>query len=340
MDTYTLQSRLKMTHPIKIYFSKMRIREWIEQYGITHVHVNNSGGKDSAVLAHLVQQTVKEYFPGQRIKEVMVNTRIENPHNMRRILKYRREYKTLYIIYPNMSPEEVWNKYGFPVGTKSVAAAIYRYRLNPTKNQWRLTNSRAKGYIPKCWRFLLNSDIKVSDYCCEKLKKDVLKKWAKKNKSHPFIGNIVEESQTRKNLYLKRGCNAYDAKEPQSWPIAFWTKKDIDRYVRENNVEISKAYETEERTGCMVCAFGIKYDLNRFVRLKQYYPKWYKRAMQAGFDKVLKILEIGLKLPPGRLGGSAKTWDGYCPKCNEIWKSYKHDGAEDICPKCGNKEVE
>lgn len=302
IDEITLKKRLSLPYELKVYWSKMRLRDWIDYYGLLHVHQNNSGGKDSQVVRYLLKEVTSKFYPNRTIPQIMVNTLNENPHNLRYMIKLRRTPgERILIMYPQYTPEQILDKWGYPVGTKTIAGAIYRYNLDPEKNEWRLNNPNAKQRISKKWRFLINSGIKVSDYCCYHLKVSPLLKYARAHKSHAILGIRVEESKKRKDTYKTRGCNAYNAKEPQCWPIAFWTAEDVNRYIKENNVEISKAYETEERTGCMFCLFGIENDLDRFVRLRRDHPKWYNRAMRAGYGKVLRIIEIGLNFPIGRL---------------------------------------
>jgi 3'-phosphoadenosine 5'-phosphosulfate sulfotransferase (PAPS reductase)/FAD synthetase len=335
--------KIRMDFPLemKILLSELRIKEWIEKWGIDNVHLNYSGGKDSEVLRHLINDTTKKYFPMGNVKKVFCNTLNENPDNVRHIIRQRKK-DNIIIIYPKKRIKEIIETYGFPAPSKKIAGSIYRYKLNPSKNEWRLNKKRADGYIPAIWRDFIKEDAPaISDYCCSHLKTNAIKKWAKKNNSYPFIGIRASESKTRKDNYIKNGCNNYDAKEPQSWPIAFWTIDDIDKYVVQNAIKISKAYETEHRTGCMACLFGIRYDHDRFYRMKEQYPRWWKYVMEdLEFRPVLRFIEKALKLPPGRLIGELRLFDAKCNKCCHQWKTTISDASVDICPKCSSTDID
>jgi 3'-phosphoadenosine 5'-phosphosulfate sulfotransferase (PAPS reductase)/FAD synthetase len=155
---------------------------------------------------------------------------------------------------------------------------------------------KAAGYIPKKWRFLINAPFFVSDYCCYHLKEGVFRSYLKKTGVAPMLGMRISESNKRAMLYKKRGCNAFDLKSPVSWPIAFWSDKDINQYINSYNLDYSRAYDSgENRTGCMFCMYGIQYDStpNRFQRMKIYHPKEYNFSMgPLGCFDVLKFLNI------------------------------------------------
>ena len=112
----------------------------------------------------------------------------------------------------------------------------------------------------------------------------------------PIVGTMCCESSSREKSWLMNGCNAFDAKYPQSRPLSFWTENDILMYLFLYDVpyasvygEIKCKYKGEvcpadkakelllsdlstksidfekdfefyttgvSRTGCMFCAFG------------------------------------------------------------------------------------
>ena len=57
----------------KINMTKLRIRAWVDEFGIDGVYVSFSGGKDSTVLLHIC----REMYPD--IKAVFVDTGLEYP---------------------------------------------------------------------------------------------------------------------------------------------------------------------------------------------------------------------------------------------------------------------
>lgn len=151
------------------------------------------------------------------------------------------------------------------------------------------------------WRFLLDADFDVSNYCCDVMKKAPAKKYEKETGRKPITAQMAEESRLRETQWLLYGCNAFDSKKrPISNPMSFWTENDVLEYIVKNNLKICSVYgevqtvggqlyldidgvakyETTgaKRTGCMLCGFGchLDDDPNRFEILKQFHPKMYK----------------------------------------------------------------
>ena len=51
-----LKMRQALPLDIKVSMTQQRIREWINEFSVEGVYVSFSGGKDSAVLLHLVRE--------------------------------------------------------------------------------------------------------------------------------------------------------------------------------------------------------------------------------------------------------------------------------------------
>ena len=115
------------------------------------------------------------------------------------------------------------------------------------------------------------------------------------------------ESQMRKMSWLKNGCNAFDATNPVSTPMSFWTEQDVLRYIKEYNIPYASVYgEIEEdssgrlhttkcdRTGCVFCAYGAQCEKepNRFQMLKQTHPKLWNYFMKPWDEGGLGMKEV------------------------------------------------
>ena len=105
----------------KIAMSQRRIKEWYD-YWEGQVYVGFSGGKDSTVLKHIVDNTPGVY----NVPAAFANTGLEYPE----IQKFVREVKVgkydcfnpdVEILRPEMRFDEVIKKYGYPVISKEVA---------------------------------------------------------------------------------------------------------------------------------------------------------------------------------------------------------------------------
>lgn len=200
--------------------------------------------------------------------------------------KYNQQTKQ----YEKFPFNKVIEKYGYPVISKEQSAFIQEYRTTKSEKlkQIRLNgNKYGMGCISKKWLTLANSDIPVSDKCCDIMKKNPCKRFERKTNLHPIIATMAEESIQRKSNWLMYGCNSFEAKRPTSKPMSFWTEQDVLNYLRRfkipyasiygDIVEINGKLKTTgvNRTGCMFCMFGVHLEKepNRFQRMAVTHPK-------------------------------------------------------------------
>lgn len=205
----------------------------------------------------------------------------------------------------------------------------------PKKN-----GSPSQYNIPQ-WKFLLDADFRISNKCCDVMKKAPLHNFEKTSHLHPFIGTQAYESKQRESNWLQTGCNAFDAKHQISTPIAFWTEQDILHYIKKYDIPYAPVYgELKEqngllyftnykRTGCVFCGFGchLEKELNRFQTLAQTHPQLYDYCMRGGkYDE-----QTGMWVPDKGLGMAkvldyinVKWWnDGDEAKRDEYRAKYK-----------------
>ena len=89
-------------------------------------------------------------------------------------------------------------------GSESVLRAKY-YGIMPD-------GRRTRFKLSEQWRYLLDAPFRIGAGCCSEMKKKPLKKYAKETGRVPFIGTMAAESKLRTQLWLKNGCNAFQAK--------------------------------------------------------------------------------------------------------------------------------
>lgn len=185
------------------------------------------------------------------------------------------------------------------------------------KKNGKATGEYSKTYDRSKYKFFLGAPFEISNFCCDVMKKDPIKRYAKETKRVAITGQMAAESQLRTQKWLKNGCNAFDLKNPISNPLSFWTEQDILKYIKQNNIKICSVYgnvvvdydNTEElsgqldlsdlglmtdnrkykttgcsRTGYMFCGYGChleKAGYGRFERMKITHPKQYDYIMKS-----------------------------------------------------------
>lgn len=309
MDIQILKMRQAMSLKDKIRFTQRRIKEWVNHYGIDGCYISFSGGKDSTVLLHLV----RSMYPN--IKAMFVNTGLEYPE----IKEFVKTIDNVDIIKPKMMFDKVIEKYGYPIVSKEISECVdqarksfingkYKYRLEKLNGTAKDKNGNISKYNCSKWKFLLNAPFKISNQCCNIMKKGPAHKYYKETGMAPFVGTLAEESRLRTQQYLKQGCNGFENKIPTSTPIAFWTEQDILQYIYENNVQIASVYGEIKiddngkyyttgcnRTGCMFCGYGchLEKEPNRFQMLKKTHPKQYDYIInKLGMGKALDYIGV------------------------------------------------
>lgn len=275
----TLKSLQAMNLESKIAQTRYLIKQSVQEFGLDHVYISYSGGKDSTVLSNIA----KQLYPN--ILHIFANTTNEFPETIRHI-KWENEVNKTNIITvtPHGSHNELWtfkrvvDTYGYPMFSKRVSNAIRTYQHALSERTKQNSIDYIQRNFKKYYRYI---DLNISDKCCDKLKKEPIRKTAKKlGMQCAIIGILASESYQRKKDWLDYGCNVfYKRKDNQSRPLSFWTNDDIIEYIRKYNVRIPDLYSIGySRTGCMYCGFGVHLESlpNRFQQLAKTHPVQYE----------------------------------------------------------------
>ena len=152
------------------------------------------------------------------------------------------------------------------------------------------------GMLPKKYRYLIKAPFKISDRCCEVMKKRPAHAYIMETGRKQIIGTMAADSNWRTQEYLKYGCSLTHIKEPRIAPLSFWLEKDIWAYIKKFNIPYCSIYNTGvRRTGCVFCCFGVHLEdkPNRFQLLKRTHQKLYKYCMEKlGINKVLDFIGV------------------------------------------------
>lgn len=339
---YDLVQMQSLPLEAKIVMTQLRIRQWYEHWN-GQVYVAFSGGKDSTVLKHIVDNMYDD------VPSLFVNTGLEYPE----IQKFAMLQKNVVTVRPEMRFDEVLKTYGYPVISKEVSQIIREAKIGISRNdgsyKYRIQRITGTGnYAPKNgkknrydvshYRYMLDAPFDISEQCCKVMKKQPSRRYAKETGRKPILGTMASESRLRHQRWMKYGCNAFDAsgENQSSNPLSFWTEQDILHYIKKYNVPYCSVYgeivadmpddfegqttiydviEDYEgiklkttgcnRTGCIFCMFGchLEKGQNRFQRLKETHPRQYEYCINGGE-------EVDGKWQPSKEGlGLAKVLD-------------------------------
>ena len=292
----------------KIQVTQTRIIEWYQRNN-GKVYVSFSGGKDSTVLLDLVRRIYPD------VPAVFIDTGLEYPE----LREFVKMIPNVTWLKPEMNFRKVIETYGYPIISKEVSKRVHwgkRYLEEGKVGYWAYQSltqpvftkdGKRSPYDKHKYGYLLDAPFKASDNCCKIMKKDTAHKYGKQTGRKPIIATMAYESQMRKMAWLKNGCNSFDATNPASTPMSFWTEQDVLRYIKESNIPYASVYGDIEqdkngkyyttgcnRTGCVFCGFGchLEKEPNRFQRLKQTHPKLWSYCMKPLDEGGLGMKEV------------------------------------------------
>jgi len=273
----------KIAHALKVLRSAFdRHDRW---------RVSYSGGKDSTVVSHLAVQN------GFLCPHAYADTRLEYPETRRQVNRWRQYLGQRGVVLlrarSKLKPLDVWSD-GLPIGSKMIASKLRQYLA--TGNEAHLRR------VPKRWhegaRKLRKIGIKISEKCCDILKKNPMRELDKK---YGFLGAITgvraTESEARKLSWLQRG-SLYHSNRNGMWmchPLAYWTYEDTVEYLRRNDIEVLRP--PLRGSGCMACGFGCHLDTragrhSQLDWLRLHYRKMHRALVQdTGMEEAIDILE-------------------------------------------------
>jgi 3'-phosphoadenosine 5'-phosphosulfate sulfotransferase (PAPS reductase)/FAD synthetase len=261
------ECEVSMDNEFILFDRLQKIRQVIGEYGEDNFCICFSGGKDSCVMSALID----EALPENKIPRVFADTGVELVMIRQFVERERERDERVVIINPSRNVKKILEEEGYPFKSKRHSKIVEQFQR--TGNEGLLPRVYARKALPQsgipfrdrnlCPMILLYQfeegglNVKVSDKCCQRLKKDPMKKWQKENKKPiSIVGIMREEGGVRDSAV----CLAFrGGKLKQFHPLAPLTKEWERWYIERNNVPICDIYKPPynfDRTGCKGCPFN------------------------------------------------------------------------------------
>lgn len=165
-----------------------KIKSVINKYGEDNFYLSFSGGKDSTVLSALLDIAI----PDNKIPRVYANTGIELNIVRDFVFGMAKIDGRVEIVKPFVPIKKMLEQVGYPFKSKehSYYVSVYQKNGETAKMVQRYLHpaeNRAGWGCPKILRYQFQDDfdLKLSDKCCDNLKKQPLKNWQMEN-DKPF----------------------------------------------------------------------------------------------------------------------------------------------------------
>lgn len=256
-----------------ILFDRLEVIKTTNQkYDLEHnAYLSFSGGKDSTILHYLLDMAL----PNNRIPRVFVNTGIEYQMIVDFVKDMASKDDRFVILQPSTPIKPMLEKFGYPFKSKQHSHNISIYQHSGLTRAVRVylgkdkTKTGKTSQLHRCphileYNFTKNFNIKCSDLCCQKLKKEPVKKWSNQSKKTiTLTGMRSEEGGSRTTL----GCiiTNKDGSLRKFHPLVKiddeWEKWFVDKIEKDTNKHtLCKLYYSPynfKRTGCKGCPFAL-----------------------------------------------------------------------------------
>lgn len=244
-----------------------KIKQINKEYDLeNNAYIAFSGGKDSTVLHYLIDLAL----PNNKIPRVFSNTGIEYIDIVKFVKRLAEQDSRIIILNQTRNIKKTLEEYGYPFKSKEHANKVDQYKRlgldakevkNYLDKNRKQPNGKPSRYIcPKILRYQFTDKfkLKVSNKCCEELKKDIMKKWNKEAKKTVLItGMLAEEAGARST---KAKCVSFSGNVMHFNPMLVVTKKFENWFIENKKIKLCKLYYPPynfERTGCKGCPFSL-----------------------------------------------------------------------------------
>ena len=267
-----------------------KIQQIIRKYGEDKFYIAFSGGKDSTVLSHLIDQAIPG---GNKIPRVYANTGIDVNMVRDYVFELAEKDDRIVIIKPSVPIKPMLEKDGYPFKSKKHAHHVERYNrigmCDSVKSYLGGGDWGPRQQCPKILKYQFEESfkdrLKVSDLCCVRMKEEPINEWAKANgRPIGIVGVMREEGGRRENsqclVFSSDKKNRPDGLPDKFQPLSVISKEWEDWYIKKYEVNICPIYYPPYsfyRTGCKGCPFAINLQ-KELDTLEAYFPEERKQC--------------------------------------------------------------
>lgn len=235
-----------------------KIKQINEQYDLeNNAYISFSGGKDSTVLHYLIDMAL----PNNKIPRVFLNTGIEYKFIRDFVQELAKNDDRIIVYNSGVNIKNMLVEYGYPFKSKEHSVKVNLYQKGYICASVIRYKDGSQFQCPKILQYQLSNDFKlnVSSMCCNKLKKEPIKKWQKENnKPITLTGMRKEEGGQRANI----GCILTDSNGnlQKFHPLLVVSEEWENEFIKRNNITLCKLYYQPynfKRTGCKGCPFAL-----------------------------------------------------------------------------------
>lgn len=262
-----------------------KIKQINEQYDLeNNAYISFSGGKDSTILHYLIDLAL----PNNKIPRVFINTGIEYLDIVNFVKDLSSKDDRFVIINSKKNIKQMLENYGYPFKSKQHSHNVAIYQRNKDKEfnfslqrYLNLVNSNTLFKCPQklLYQFKKDFNIKISDECCNRLKKKPIKVWElENNKNIVLTGMRKEEGGQRKSI----NCIITDKENNlvKFHPLLIIDDNFENNFINKYNIKLCKLYYPPfnfERTGYKGCPFSLKLQ-DQLDTMEKLLPNEYKQC--------------------------------------------------------------
>lgn len=276
-----------------------KIRAINEQYDLEkNAYLSFSGGKDSTVLHYLLDMAL----PGNKIPRLYLNTGLEYTDILKFVKGMKLKDNRIIIYNSNVNIPKMLEHVGYPFKSKE-HSKIINLLQNGSSCEWvknYMDMERKSRYkCPKSLKEQLDSNypLRISDKCCNELKKKAGHRWAKENnKTIVMTGLRMEEGGQRANA---KNCLVFSKDKLKEFkPLNPMRGEWLEWFINYFDLQLCRLYYPPfnfQRTGCKGCPFALDLQ-DELDKLERYLPAEKKQCEFIWNKPYAEMRRIGYRL--------------------------------------------